>query len=118
MKATKPFQGLSIDVGHSGQTSKDKDRSHEYLGLHGETCWILIKDHFTGYLIGKCQRSKASPLHWIRDTLSHFAPGQGVGENRYIHMDQGGELYSNQSVRKIFEKRGFAIHPTGTVPSH
>ena len=44
MKATKPFKGFSIDVGHSGQTSKDKDRSHDYLGLHGETYWILIKD--------------------------------------------------------------------------
>ena len=37
IKATKPFQGFSIDVGHLGQTSKDKDRSHNYLGLHGET---------------------------------------------------------------------------------
>ena len=78
----------------------------------------MIKDHFTGYLIGKCQRSKASPLNWIRNTLTHFASGQGVGENRYVHMDQGGELYNNPKVRKIFEKRGFAIHPTGADASH
>ena len=118
MKATRPFQGFSVDMGYSGQTSKDNNRSHEYLGLHGETCWILVKDHFTGYLIGKCQKTKASPLNWIRDTLSHFAPGQGVGENRYVHMDQGGELYNNPKVRKIFEKRGFAIHPTGADALH
>ena len=55
MKATRPFQGFSVDVGYSGQTSKDNNQSHEYLGLHGETCWILIKDHFTRYLINKCQ---------------------------------------------------------------
>ena len=47
MKATKPMQGWSVDVGYSGQTSKNKGHSHEYLGLHGETCWILIKEHFT-----------------------------------------------------------------------
>ena len=33
-------------------------------------------------------------------------------------MDQGGELYNNPKVRKIFEKRGFAIHPTGADASH
>ena len=33
-------------------------------------------------------------------------------------MDQGGELYKNPKVRKIFEKRGFAVYPTGTDASH
>lgn len=33
-------------------------------------------------------------------------------------MDQGGELFRNPKVRKIFEKRGFKIHPTGTDASH
>ena len=118
MKATHPIQGWSIDVGFAGQTSKYTCRTRNYLGIHGETCWILIKDHFSGYLIGKCQRSKASPLNWIQDTLATFAPGIGVTENCYIHVDQGGKLYNKPKVRKIFEKRGFAIYFTGAHASH
>ena len=118
MKATRPMQGWSVDIWFSGQTSQDKKHSHDYLGLHGETCWILIEDHFTGYLIGKCQKTKTSPINWLRDTLAYFTPGQGVGDNRYVHMDQGEELYNNPKVRKLFEKRGFAIHPTGANASH
>ena len=33
-------------------------------------------------------------------------------------MDQGGELYKNQKGCKIFEKRGFAVYPTGPDASH
>ena len=118
MKATCPMQGRSVDIGFAGQNSKDNSCTHDYLGIHGKTCWILIKDHSSGYLIEKCQRSKNSPLNWIRDTLATFAPGIGVTENQYVHMDQGGEHYKNPKVRKIFEKCGFAVYPTGTDASH
>ena len=33
-------------------------------------------------------------------------------------MDQGGELFNNPKVRKLFKKRGFAIYPTGANASH
>ena len=33
-------------------------------------------------------------------------------------MDQGGKLFNNPKVQKLFEKRGFAIHPTGANASH
>lgn len=33
-------------------------------------------------------------------------------------MDQGGELFKNPNVRKIFEKRGFKINPTIMDESH
>ena len=110
MNATKPMQGWSVDIGYSGQTSKGKGHSLEYLGLHGEICWILIKDHFTEYLVGKCQKTKASPLNWICDAIAHFAPGQGVGENCYVHMDQGGKLFNNPKVRNCLRNAVFLHH--------
>ena len=33
-------------------------------------------------------------------------------------MDQGGKLFNNPKVRKLFEERGFAIHPTGADACH
>ena len=33
-------------------------------------------------------------------------------------MDQGGELYNNPKVQTIFEKRGFAFHPTKADASY
>ena len=62
MKATRPMQCWSVNVDFAGQTLKDAYQMHNYLGIHGEPCWILIKDHFSGYLISKCQKSNASPL--------------------------------------------------------
>ena len=118
MKATFPIQCWSLNGGFASQTSKYTSQTNNYLGIHSKTCWILIKGHLSGYLIGKCQRYKASPLNWIYDTLATFAPGIDVTENCYVHMDQGGELYNNPKVRKVFEKRGFAIYPTGADASH
>ena len=60
--ATAPYQGLSIDFSFSGVKSKDKDREVDYLGLNGETSWILISDHFTHRLHGDTCVSKASPI--------------------------------------------------------
>ena len=76
MKATRPFQGWSCDMAFSGMVSKN-DRRKDYVGLHGETCWILFKDHFTGYLFGRCQKTKGTPLNWIRDLLNQYCPGNG-----------------------------------------
>jgi hypothetical protein len=53
MKATCPWQGLSVDFAFTGQSRKDKNKYEDYLGLHGETCWILFKDHFTGLVVGE-----------------------------------------------------------------
>ena len=118
MKATRPWQGLSVDFAFTGQSRKDKNEYEDYLGLHGETCWILFKDHFTGLVLGKCLVSKATPLNFIRDLLQKHFPGNGNGLDRYVHMDQGGELYRNPKVCTIFRRSGFKIHPTGTDGSH
>ena len=81
LKATAPMRGFSIDYAFSGQLSKDLAQRIDYLGIHGETCWILIRDHFSGYLFGECFKTKASAINYLRDFLSAFCHGTGAGLN-------------------------------------
>jgi len=93
--ATEPYPGLSIDFSFSGTKSKDKARQEDYVGLNGETAWILVTDHKTGMLHGDTRVSKASPLSWLRDFLKHHSP---TCPGKYAYLDQGGELYHNPEV--------------------
>ena len=55
-------QGLSIDFPFSGVTSKNTKQRQDYMGINGETCWILVTNHFTGMQYGSIRRSKASHI--------------------------------------------------------
>ena len=52
---------------------KKKDREADYMGINGETAWILVYDHFSRRLHGDTRMSKASPLGWLRHFLEHQA---------------------------------------------
>ena len=41
-------QGLSVDFSCSGAKTKNTGRRTDYIGINGETCWILIANHHTG----------------------------------------------------------------------
>ena len=84
---------MSIDFAFSGTRSKDTSRLTGYQGLHGETSWILISDHFTRHITGDTRRSKASPIHWLQNFLETRSPDC---KDKYVCMDQGGELYQNR----------------------
>ena len=114
-KATRPFQGLSIDFSFSGTKSKNKDQQKDYVGINGETSWILVSDHFSRMLIGDTRISKASPINWLKKFLKTYSPHC---TNKYVVLDQGGELYGNPKVRKLFQQYDYAIHPTGADSSH
>jgi hypothetical protein len=54
-RATQCFQGISIDFGFIVQSSNaDSTRIKRLQGMHGETCYCLIVDHFSGMLFGQC----------------------------------------------------------------
>jgi len=64
--ATEPGQGLSLDFLFAGQHSKnatnpEQMRINDYMGIHGETCCLLLCDHATERLDGVCRQSKAPP---------------------------------------------------------
>ena len=114
-RATRPYQGLSIDFAFAGIKSKNSSKRQDYEGINGETCWILITDHFTGIKHGDTRISKAAPLRWLAHFLAQYSP---TCNDKYVHMDQGGELYNNIEVRNLFEKKGYKVFPTGADSSH
>ena len=69
---------------------------------------MLIYDHATESLDGVCRQSKAPPVAWLRRWLD-----QNVDEDvkdRYVFMDQGGELYKTKAIRDLFKKEfGYEI---------
>jgi hypothetical protein len=114
-RATYQYQGLSIDFGFIGQKSKNDKRKHDYTGRNGETCYILIADHSTQTLAGATRISKASPLNWLRQWLSRHSP---TVDNKYVVLDQGGELYKNPKIRALFLEYNYDVIPTGADSSH
>jgi hypothetical protein len=115
MKATAPWHGLSIDFAFTGQASKDKSRAAAYKGFNGETCFVLIKDHFSGTLDGTVRIAKGAPVNWLRQWLVRHSPQL---QDKYVHMDQGGELFNNPKIRALFREFGYDIRPTGADSSH
>jgi hypothetical protein len=116
-KATVPYQGLGFDFAFTGQKSKNKERALNYTGLNGETCYVLAGDHFTGRLHGEARVNKGAPVVWIRSFLKRYSPGPSV-KDKYVYLDQGGELYNNPAVRKLFKEFDYDVFPTGADSSH
>ena len=109
---TRPFQGLSIDFGFSGVKSKNKEQGKDFVGINGEISWILISDHFSCMLIGGTRISKGTPLVWLDKFLQAYLP---KCNDKYVMMDQGGELYKNPKVHKLFKKYHYTVQPIGAL---
>ena len=76
--------------------SKDKACRFDFVGLDGETSWILITDHFTGI---KHRDTQISQLIGSATSLpSSYAP---ICSGKYVCMDQGSELFGNPYVRNL-----------------
>ena len=117
--ATRAFQGLSIDMAFAGQRSKNSDRSVDFTGYGGETCYLLLSDHYTEKLYGCTRRSKVPPVQWLRFWLTKHIPPDSPTDDRYVFMDQGGELYQHTRICQLFEEEFyFTIIPIGTAAHH
>ena len=96
---------MFIDFGFSGQLSYDKDcnvvpSSREDIeGLNEETLWILISDAQTKMLHGDYITIKASPIKYFESFLEEYSPNV---ENKFVVLDEGGELYQNPQVQNLF----------------
>ena len=98
--ATQPCQGLSVNFYLSGMTSDESDQKTIYEGINGESCWIFIRDNFTGMKHGYKRNSKASPIAWISNFLKQYSPNCNY---KYIHLDKGGELFNNPDVKNLLK---------------
>ena len=58
--------------------------------------------------------SKASPLKYLESFLEEYSPNM---IHKFVFLDQGGELYINPAVVKLFCKYKYVIFPTGAGSS-
>jgi hypothetical protein len=117
-RATQCFQGISIDFGFIVQSSNaDSTRIKRLQGMHGETCYCLIVDHFSGMLFGQCFRSKAPPIEFLTQWLATYGLSNTVPD-RYVRFDLGGELGRCDEIIQIFRSTGYIVEPTAPDSSH
>ena len=115
MRATTCNQGLSIEFGFMIQKSRDSVRHNTLVGLNGETCYVLLTDHFSGRIFGRAFPTKAPPVDWINSWLASNIPNC---PDKYVRMDGGGELGKCRDIHRTFANFGYAIELTGPDSSH
>jgi hypothetical protein len=67
-------------------------------------------------MINDTRLLNASPVYWLQDILSKHA--DHLCKDKYVYLDQGGELYKNPVIRALFERYGYDVQPTGSDSSH
>lgn len=115
MTATTCLQGLGIDFAFMVQRSSDTKRFDNLVGHNGETCYVLITDHFSGRLVGRAFATKAPPVDWLNQWLANNAPPCA---NKYVRMDGGGELGRCREILDTFANFGYQTQLTGPDSSH
>ena len=115
MVATVCLQGLSIDFAFMVQRSSDPKRFDNLVGLNGETCYVLITDHYSGRIFGRAFATKAPPVDWLNRWLANNAPDC---PDKYVRMDGGGELGKCHEIRDTFTNFGYQVQLTGPDSSH
>ena len=58
--------------------------------------------------------SKASPVKYLESFLKEYSPNVS---NKFVVLDNGGELYRNLAVTTLFRRYGYRIYPTGADSS-
>ena len=82
--------------------------------MNGETAWILISDAQTRMLHGDTRLSKSSPVKYLESFLQQYSPKY---KNKWVVLNQGGELYGHLDVRNLFKRYNYEIFPTGADSS-
>ena len=82
-KATQCNQVISIDFDVVVQSSKDNVRVRRLSSLHGETRYVLLRDHFSYTVYGAALRSKAPPINWLTKSLATKGAGLRSIPNRF-----------------------------------
>jgi len=120
--ATEPGQGLSLDFLFAGQHSKNAMNPEQMLinncmGVHGETCCLLLCDHATEQPDGVCRQSKVPPIAWLKKWLTKNVNDDV--KDRHVFVNQGGELCRSKAIRDLFKKEfGYEMQVTGTGVHH
>jgi hypothetical protein len=97
------MQGLGVDFAFMVQRSRDPKRFENLVGLNGETCYVLLTDHFSGRLFGRAFATKAPPVDWLNQWLASNSPSC---PDKYVRMDGGGELGKCREIHETFNNFG------------
>ena len=115
--ATVCNQGISVDFGFLVQRSSDSKRVSSLSGLNGETCYVLIADHYSGTLYGDCRPNKSPPIDYLNRWLAqHGLPKDHP--DKYVRLDLGGELGRCPEIVALFENAGYRVETTSAMGSH
>jgi hypothetical protein len=109
------MQGLGVDFAFMVQRSRDPKRFENLVGLNGETCYVLLTDHFSGRLFGRAFATKAPPVDWLNQWLASNSPSC---HDKYVRMDGGGELGKCREIHETFNNFGYQVQLTGPDSSH
>ena len=82
--------------------------------MNCETAWIIISDAQTRMLHGDTRLNKSSPVKYLESFLQQYSP---ECKNKWVVLDQGGELYGNPDIRNLFKRYNYEIFPTGADSS-
>ena len=110
------MQSGYLDFGFMVQSSKNPDRMEHLSGLNGETCYILIADHYSRMLYGRTFRSKSPPVSYLNAWLATHGCAKSVPD-KYVRFDLGGELGHSPAVVDLFERAGYKVEPTAPAGS-
>jgi Reverse transcriptase (RNA-dependent DNA polymerase)/GAG-pre-integrase domain len=115
MTATQCMQGLGIDFAFMVQRSRDPKRFENLVGFNGETCYVLLTDHYSGRIFGRAFATKAPPVDWLNQWLANNSPSC---QDKYVRMDGGGELGKCREIHETFNNFGYQVQLTGPDSSH
>jgi hypothetical protein len=114
---TQCNQGISIDFGFIVQSSKESERVRRLSGLHCETYYVFLRDHFSNTLYGTALRYKAPGIQWLTKWLAPKGAGPTV-DSKYVRMDLEGELGRCKGFLDLFTQVGYAVESTAPNSSH
>ena len=115
-----PYQAIYVDYAFAGKVSCDDEGNiiestrKDVEGINGEKSWILISDAQTRMLHGDARLSKSSPLTYLESFLKEYSPNV---KDKWVILDQGGELFGNPKVHNLFNRLGYNVLCTGGYAS-
>ena len=77
--------------------------------MNGETAWILISNVQTRIIHDETRLSKSSPVKYLESFLQQYSL---ECMNKWIVLDQGGEVYTNHEVQNLFKGYIYVIYAT------
>ena len=80
--------------------------------MNGYQEYLLIADHLIGKLWNVSSGSKKPPMNWKKICLAcHTTPNM---QNKYVVMDQGGQMDRKPAIVSMFDKYGYGVRQTAT----